>query len=568
MKKQVTKTKQHTFKYFIFKYLLKVRQDVSAIYTFAASLVYKIKPDITILVSNFIIYLAVGLFTVITAPLSAQKFKYLVNPGLSNIDDFVYDSVVQGTTLFPVRSKGKWGVIKSNDEALVPMMYDSVKIDAKAKMILAFNQNSVSNFGINGRQLSYLQTDSLFRVRDHKKWVNLAGEINAALKQQLPGLTLHYLENTLPEVTLKNKNNQVVDSLRLQENTKVYTSKEGYVFINGSMYSKSGEKIKPSNKYTKLIPCSTGFILAKQMGFWGLLNAHGKPLLPCIYTSIDTLDGIPLFLYGRNNQYYLADSLNKRVVSQPVIKIVQPGAKGHIVFYFPNKTLSYNALTNTIVQWDFVIEKPFGKTGYWLIKKFGSFGCADLNTGEELIPAKYVDIWEAGDGYVVAADGKKNDGQMKAMDVYYNYKLVHQNRLIQFLPFADGILTEAEAERCVLGAQYLENYCLPKGTFYPSSRGHLISAYSDETGPGVFLSKQFADRNFKNPYETAIDLKQPLTVNGKPGLWVRYSKSWGVVDYEGNVLIDFQWEEMKEIMGMPQVFKVKKDGRWGVIRVE
>ena len=46
------------------------------------------------------------------------------------------------------------GVIKSNDEALVPMMYDSVKIDAKAKMILAFNQNSVSNFGINGRQLS------------------------------------------------------------------------------------------------------------------------------------------------------------------------------------------------------------------------------------------------------------------------------------------------------------------------------------------------------------------------------------------------------------------------------
>ena len=51
----------------------------------------------------------------------------------------------------------------------------------------------------------YLQTDSLFRARDHKKWVNLAGEINAALKQQLPGLTLHYLENTLPEVTLKNK---------------------------------------------------------------------------------------------------------------------------------------------------------------------------------------------------------------------------------------------------------------------------------------------------------------------------------------------------------------------------
>ena len=29
------------------------------------------------------------------------------------------------------------------------------------------------------------------------------------------------------------------------------------------------------------------------------------------------------------------------------------------------------------------------------------------------------------------------------------------------------------------------------------------------------------------------------------------------------MLIDFQWEEMKEIMGIPQVFKVKKDGRWG-----
>jgi hypothetical protein len=535
--------------------------------TFAASLDYKIKPRITILVSNFKIYLAVGLVVVLTAPLSAQKYKYLVNPGLTNIDDFVYDTLAHSTSLIPVKSKGKWGVKKMDDEALVPLMYDSLKIDAKAKMILAYHQRSVANFGINGRQLSYQQTDSMFRARDIKKWMSQTGEINAKLKQLLPGHTLHYQEKTLPEVILKNKNSQVVDSLRLQDNTEVYTSKEGYVFINGSMYSKNGEKIKPSNKYSQLIPCSTGFILAKQMGFWGLLNAHGKPLLPCIYTSIDTLDGIPLFLFGRNNQYYLADSLNKSVVSQPVIKVVQPGAKGQVVFYYPTKTLSYNAITQTLVQWDFVVEKPFGKTGFWLVKKFGSFGCVDLNTGEELIPAKYTDIWDAGDGYVVAADGQKNNGQMKAMDVYYNFKLVHQNRLIQFLPFADGILTEADTERCVLRAQYLEKYCLPKGTFYPSSRGHLISAYSDETGPGVFLSKQFAERNFKTPYETAIDLKQALTVNGKPGLWVRYSKSWGVIDYDGKVLIDFQWDEMKEIIGMPQVFKVKKDGKWGVIRV-
>ena len=54
---------------------------------------------------------------------------------------------------------------------------------------------------------------------------------------------------------------------------------------------------------------------------------------------------------------------------------------------------------------------------------------------------------------------------MKAMDVYYNYKLVHQNRLIQFLPFADGILTEAEAERCVLGAQYLKTTACLKAPF-------------------------------------------------------------------------------------------------------
>ena len=528
----------------------------------------KFKTDITNLVVNFKIYWTVGLLVILTVPLSAQKFNYLMKPGLSGIDDFVFDTLLQATESFPVKSKGKWGVKKANDEAIVPLMYDSVKIDAKAKMILAYNHRLVSNFGLNGKQLSYLQTDSLFRVKDRKKWMLLAGELSSTLKQQLPEWTLQYNENTLPEVILKNKKSQEVDSLRLQENTRIYTSKEGYVFINGSMFSKNGEKIKPSNKYTQLIPCSTGYILAKQMGFWGLLNAHGKPLLPSIYTSIDTLDGIPLFLYGRNNQYYLADTLNKRVVSQPVIKVVQPGAKGHVVFYYPTKTLSYDAITQSIVQWDFVIDKPFGKTGYWLVKKFGLFGCVDLNTGEELIPAKYTDIWEAGEGYVVAAtDGQKNNGQMKAIDVYYNYKLVHQNRLIQFLPFADGILTEAETERCVLNDQYLEKFCFPKGTFYPTSRGHLISAYSDETGPGVFLSNQFAERNFKTPYETAIDLKQPLTVNGKPGLWVRYSQSWGVIDYDGNVLIDFQWDEMKEIIGMPQVFKVKKDGKWGVIRV-
>ncbi len=520
------------------------------------------------MVAKFKIWLAVILLWSSSHSLGAQSFEYLLKPSLSEIDDLHYDPASAKLGLFAVRIKDKWGVKNGKDVLVVPIMYDSLRIDTEAGMITCFNQRTVSNLGYNGRKLSYQEVDSLFQNRDQKRWLTLAKKIQQQCKELLPGFDLTYTEKSLPEVTLKDASGKVIDSIRLQNYTQVYPSAAGYRFINGSMYNKMGEKLKPANKYSQLIPCSTGFILAKQAGFWGLLNAHGKPLLPCVYTSIDTLEDLPLFLLGRNNQYYLADSINKRIVPHAVERVLQPGAKGHVVFYFTNKTLSYDATTKNIVQWDFVIDKKLGKTGYWLVKKFGFTGCVDLNTGEEIIPAKYEAIWEAGDGYIVAANGKKSNGQMKSMDVYYNYKLVYQNQHIQFLPFSEGLLTESDFKRCVLDTNFKEKWCLERGTFYPASMGRLISAYSDETGPGVYLAKDFANRNFKKPYETAIDLKQPLTVKGKPGLWVRYAKSWGVIDYEGNPLINFQWDEMKEIKTEAQQFKVKKDGRWGVIRVE
>ncbi|MBK7790321.1 MAG: WG repeat-containing protein [Saprospiraceae bacterium] len=519
------------------------------------------------MVPKFKICLAVGLLSLLSSTIWAQSFQYLLPTSLSEIDDLQYDAAAAQLGLYAVKSKDKWGVKNKENVLLVPAMYDSLRIDTEAGMITCFHQRTVSNLGYNGRKLSYQEVDSLFQKRDRKRWLALAKKIQQQYKELLPGFDLTYTEKSLPEVTLKDASGKVIDSIRLQNYTQVYHSAAGYRFINGSMYNKMGEKLKPDNKYSQLIPSSTGFILAKQAGFWGLLNAHGKPLLPCVYTSIDTLEGLPLFLLGRNNQYYLADSINKRIVPHAVERVLQPGAKGHVVFYFTNKTLSYDATTKNIVQWDFVIDKKLGKTGYWLVKKFGFTGCVDLNTGEEIIPAKYEAIWEAGDGYIVASSGKKNNGLMKAMDVYHDYKLVYQSNLIQFLPFSEGLLIESDSKRCVLDNHFKEKWCLERGTFYPASMGRLISAYSDESGPGVYLAKDFANRNFKKPYETAIDLKQPLTVNGKPGLWVRYAKSWGVIDYEGNPLINFQWDEMKDIKTEAQQFKVKKDGKWGVIRV-
>ena len=111
---------------------------------------------------------------------------------------------------------------------------------------------------------------------------------------------------------------------------------------------------------------------------------------------------------------------------------------------------------------------------------------------------------------------QKNDGQMKPW-MYYNYKLVHQNRLIQFLPFADGILTEAEAERCVLGYNIWKTTASPKGTFLSIQSRPFDIPYSDETGPVGYFIQTICRQKFQNPYETAIDLKQPfLTVNGNP----------------------------------------------------
>lgn len=520
------------------------------------------------MVPKFKICFAVLLICLTIQTLVAQSHQYLLPPTLTGIDDLHYDATAAKLGLYAVKSKDKWGIKNGEDVTLVPMMYDSIRIDTEAGMITCFLQRTVSNLNYNGRKFSYQEVDSLMQKRDRKRWLALAKKIQQQCKDVLPNFTLAFTETTLPNVTLLGPDGKLIDSIRLQHYTQVYHSPAGYIFINGSMYNGKGEKLKPDDKYTQLIPCSTGFILAKQAGFWGLLNRHGKPLLPCVHTSIDTLEGLPLFLLGRNNQYYLTDSINKRIVPHAVERVVQPGAKGQVVFYFSNRTLSYDATTKNIVQWDFVIDKKLGKTGYWLVKKFGLTGCVDLNTGAEIIPAKYDAIWEAGDGYIVAADGKKNNGQMKSMDIYYNYKLVYQNKLIQFLPFSEGFLTEADGQRCVLDKEFKEKYCLEKGTFYPASRGYLISAYSNETGPGVFLAKDFAEKNFSKPFETAIDLKQPLTVNGKPGLWIRYAKSWGVIDYEGKPLINFQWDEMKEVKADAQEFKVKKDGKWGVIRVE
>ncbi len=249
------------------------------------------------MVTKYKIWLAVLLLWSSTHSLVAQSFEYLLKPTLSEIDDLHFDPASAKLGLFAVRIKDKWGVKNAEDVLVVPIMYDSLRIDTEAGMITCFQQKTVSNLNYKGRKFSYLEVDSLFQNRDRKRWLGLAKKLQQQCKEALPGFVLNYTQKSLPEVTLVDPSGKTIDSIRLQNHTQVYHSASGYVFINGSMYNKKGENLSPTISTVSSYPAAQDLSWPNKQDFGAYSMPTANPCCP-VYIPASTLSkACPFFFW-------------------------------------------------------------------------------------------------------------------------------------------------------------------------------------------------------------------------------------------------------------------------------
>ena len=338
---------------------------------------------------------------------------------------------------------------------------------------------------------------------------------------------------------------------------------------------------------------TTYFICEAENGFRGLVDQHGKTILPLIYSYLDVisdgylyakqyngwgvinLSGIPQFTPGifDDNQEFEKKSFRNPVLAKngkvPVKAKPGDGGKMGLMDFKGNWALmpKYLTLSNADTNQNYIasIVKPGDS-------KRLVYGVID-QTGKEIIPFKYSTIYTAGKNYVVAEG-----------DDPFEYDLIKSNDLNKedsWNKFLEGMGVKENRKWGLLG---------PKAeVLIPLNDVNNILVSSE---PNILtIEQQKKDGNMRNlKYYSLFDMSKKLMINlsnydgfifdstrlaGKPKQVYRFlfpnfnlglinlakAQKWGYVDKSGKVAIPFEYD-FASAFGTNGTAIVKKGTEW------
>lgn len=308
----------------------------------------------------------------------------------------------------------------------------------------------------------------------------------------------------------------------------------------------------------------TGWILVRRNGLRGIIDIQGNELLPCIYEEIteiccNTTDKI-LFYVEKDNMCGIISLSGK---------IIIPFKKYDAIFYngFYNNTL--------------------------FVKKNGVWGGININTGNETIPFKYIDICvifhhlkligvksENGFGYI-DFEGKIIIPLIHSEGWYFQYEdspfsvLKYKNDWYVYAP---------NGERKKLGVY--DDVCPSYEGMIRVEKSGLYGYCSSQTGKNIIPCIYYDAEHF-NDGVTAVRKKSTegfalinkkgeiLTdfayegfpkypVNGFINIYDYRNKKYGSINTLGEIVIPFKYEYLKTFSKFG-IAEFKENGKWGLI---
>lgn len=417
-------------------------------------------------------------------------------------------TTLKTTEYYALYENDKWGVIDTSSNVIVEPIYDEIiVIPDHGKDVFICTENidyeneTYTTKVINAKNQEVLEDyDQVEAIENYDENHNLWYEKNV----------LTYVQDN--QYGLINLNGDVlaeaqfedIYALKGMENALV-TVKEGKL----GLMNEKGEEIIP-NAYTEISSLGedTNLYIVKnennQFGIYGKLDTK--------YEEIKPLNDSEVFCVKENGKYKVINSEEKELIDQEINTVEQ--TKDNIIVYTDaNKKYGvYDLEQNKTIECKYDQIK-YTSNKYFIVKQGNSYGIIDINENKKE-NTDFSNIVYYEDAGVYELEPKENiTGENKILN----------NNLEEI---AQGILDEVNSEKSYIRL-WTEN-----GYQYYNLNGDLKESKDILLQNNLFLKKE----------------------NGK----------YGYVDKEGNVVVDYIYDDAKEQNEFGYA-AVKKDGKWGAI---
>ena len=420
---------------------------------------------------------------------------------------------ITSKSYFTVFKDNKWGVIDSNGETIISPSYEEMIIipdNKKDVFICTYNVNyetgeyktKALNYKNNEIFTDYEQVEAIQNSdNSNNLWYeNNVLRVKKDGKYGLIDLDGKQLLNI--EYEEISAINGIKNSLKIKKDGKYgIVNDEGTIIVE--------------NKYADITNLGkddkAGFIVKNDEGKFGVISYTGTQVLENKYEGIEKLHANDLYVITENQKQKLIDKDGNVVLADGFDKI---------------QTVLANKENGVIFEKD---------------RKFGVMKL----TGEVTIAADSEKLQEAKNGIFIA----KRDGKYGIIDLTNTAKVEFKYNMASYNEMADIYILEDENA----------NSTILNSNFETKLTGILSELNEDKGYMKVRVGEEYKYYNFKFEEKQVKDVlaSNTLFLSKKDG-------KYGYVDKEGNVVIDYIYDDAKE-QNSCGFAAVKKDGKWGSV---
>ena len=415
------------------------------------------------------------------------------------------------TSYFTLYTDGKWGVINSNGDIVIPPSYDEMITipDNKTDLFICmynvnYDDGTYNTKVLDAKNKEILQDYDLVEAIDNYDENNNIWYEKDVLKVKKDG-----------KYGLINNSGKELLACSYDEITPILGINNSYIIKQGDtvgLIDNTGKVIiNPIYKEIKALGegFKDGYITVNKENGYGIIDFTGKVILDNIYEDVKSVSGDKKYVVKESGTFKVITSEGTVVLDSGFDDVVSIDGD-NIIIKKGNNYGVINSSKEIKISAEYE-ELKYMYSDYYIAKKSGKYGVIDINN-EEKLPFEYINIYYNEDADLIQAE-KAEEIDTFIYDSNFELKLT-------------GIISEVNSEKGYFRIRIGEDYKYYNFKFEEKNSSDVLITNT------IFLSKK----------------------DGK----------YGYVDKDGNVMVDYIYDDATE-QNAYGFAAVQKNGKWGSI---
>jgi len=356
------------------------------------------------------LYYHEGFIYTLTKTEIADKWSIYDSLGVRKTNNFYQSVKPISNHLFPVKRRGKWGMMNRDGKEVVQCVYDEIGDFTMGYLPVKFH----GEFGIINKYGDWIVLPSKGEITLLNKNQYLRKTLSKTFLMSTDGELIYFTENILVprfnflmeirgdsllwNVSLRGT---ILDEITSLESAGILIAKKNNRF--GALDENGNVIIPFSNDYQEIRLPSENFFPIKKDGKWGFVDFNNKLRIANRYDQVLPFnEGLAAFKINWKWGF-----INKReqIIIQPVYETVGSFSSGISIVSLNSKFGIINKNGNTVqkIQYDQLIRNKAGKITSYLMNKIGIMD----KLGNHLIYPKFDLLEDTNNDYYIVSKGSK-----------------------------------------------------------------------------------------------------------------------------------------------------------------